>query len=261
MLPIFPALSLGPDTSFCEGLAATFYADPGFDTYLWHNGSSALTYTSSVAEIIWVTASHYCGFVTDSVEIKAVHPLPVVDLGEDREVCENSSTTLDAFNSGSTFLWSTGETTQTITVATEDIYYVTVTSPEQCESSDFVRVDIDQLPVINLGEDTILCEGKELMLDVFTPDATYIWNDGSEWSQLLVKTPGRYFVRVTNFCGTTRDEIDVDYENCECKVYMPNSFTPNNDGYNDIFKAEAQCQFVFYNLTIFNRLGEKVFEF
>ncbi|MCF6172025.1 MAG: GEVED domain-containing protein [Bacteroidales bacterium] len=76
---------------------------------------------------------------TDSVYIEA-YPLPVIDLGADSSVCGVNTLVLDAGNPGSTYLWSTGETTQTIEISTNEVYgemvySVEVTNATSCTNS------------------------------------------------------------------------------------------------------------------------------
>ncbi len=66
-------------------------------------------------------------------------------------------------------------------------------------------------------------------------------------------------MEVKNQCGSSKDSIFVKVENCECYFWMPNAFTPNNDGLNDIFNIKSECEFIEFNLEIYDRWGEKVF--
>lgn len=67
---------------------------------------------------------------------------PVVNLGNDTTICANTFLTLDAGNAGSSYLWSTGETTQTISVDFPGTYSVTVTGPGSCTKTDAIVVNL-----------------------------------------------------------------------------------------------------------------------
>lgn len=87
-------------------------------------------------------------------------------------------------------------------------------------------------------------------------NATYVWEDGSTAGDRILKAPGRYLVKAT----TCRTEFDINIELelglCPCTYYIPNAFSPNGDGVNDLFQAFATCSFTSYDLQIFNRWGE-----
>ena len=101
---------------------------------------------------------------------------------------------------------------------------------------------------------------ENLLLDVTYPQSTYLWQDGSQLSHYEVTKAGTYSVGVTNSCGTANASVNVAYENCACKFYVPNAFSPNGDGKNDIFKPGYQCLFSNYEMKIYNRWGRLVFD-
>jgi gliding motility-associated-like protein len=107
--------------------------------------------------------------------------------------------------------------------------------------------------------DTTLCVSQQWLIDVTYPRSIYRWQDGSTMPQYKVTSEGLYSVDVTNTCGTTTGTSIVKYDNCDCNFYVPNAFTPNNDGNNDVFKPRYICLFSSYTLKIFNRWGQLVF--
>lgn len=87
-------------------------------------------------------------------------------------------------------------------------------------------------------------------------NATYLWQDGSTDGSRILQAPGQYLLKAT----TCRTEFDINIELelglCPCNYYIPNAFSPNGDGVNDLFQAFATCAFTSYDLQIFNRWGE-----
>jgi gliding motility-associated-like protein len=80
-----------------------------------------------------------------------------------------------------------------------------------CSSTDSVFVSYTPLPVVNLGNDTTLCEGEALLLDASTTNATYLWQDNSGNSQFTVEQSGLYSVQVSvNNCSSS-DSLQVDF--------------------------------------------------
>jgi len=97
------------------------------------------------------------------------------------------------------------------------------------------------------------------LLNANYPNSTYEWQDGSTSPQFTVSKEGIYWVQVTNICGKITDSTEVAYENCTCKFFVPSAFTPNGDGYNDIFLPKYQCLFSNYELKIYNQYGQLIF--
>ena len=121
------------------------------------------------------------------------------------------------------------------------------------------------LTTFSLGNDTVLCNGETLSLNATTPYSTYQWQDGSTNSTFKVTREGVYWVTVTDSCSSITDTLNVKYKSCfngnsNCNIQLPNAFTPNNDGKNDKFSPVFNCELSNYELQIFNRWGEKVFQ-
>ena len=120
----------------------------------------------------------------------------------------------------------------------------------------------------SLGNDTTLCLGQSLTLNPNMPNATYTWQDGSHDSTYKVTQAGIYCVSAyfADYNITTYDTINIMYKDCDTTeniipdIYIPNSFTPNGDGKNDVFYIKTVYEFSAYKLTIFNRWGELVFD-
>jgi gliding motility-associated-like protein len=117
----------------------------------------------------------------------------------------------------------------------------------------------------NIGPDTTLCRPDLLTLLVQPPQGlqSWSWSNGSTSTVIRVGDPGTYTLRVTTEIAncTFWDSLSVDVVTCtECPVYVPNAFSPNDDGENDSFAASAGCPFLNYYLRVFDRWGNLVFE-
>ncbi len=255
-----PSVELGNDTSFCAGESVVFYAGGNYDSYLWQDNSITDSYTANAAGLYWVQVGNQCGFARDSVSVLQLYPIPLVNLGNGGQLCDNPLPLLDAGNVGSTYLWSTGETSQTITAAQSGDYFVTVTSSDSCVAYGNVSVQLLSAPTVYLGGDTALCIGEELVLKAVNLQSSFEWQDGSSESYYPVREEGLYWLHAFNNCGSAVDSIKVQFDNCDCRIFMPNAFTPNGDGNNETYKPEANCDLRFIELRIFNRWGEMVFE-
>ncbi len=137
-------------------------------------------------------------------------PDPIVNLGNDISICTGDSITLNAMNSGNYVVWSpTFDTTHTITVNTADTYIATVTTINGCAAKDTLILSVNQLPVVNVGNDTTTC-GTPVLLDAGNPGAFYQWCDGSTTQTIVFNTSGTCAVVVvdTNGCYNS-DTITV----------------------------------------------------
>jgi gliding motility-associated-like protein len=139
-------------------------------------------------------------------------------------------------------------------------YPVTLTASNGCDSIVSTVITVEALPSIFLGNDTLICDGATLLLDI--GNQTGEWQDGSTGSSYNVSLPGIYFVTVASNCGAITDTIIVTSESCiKCDVYLPNAFTPNKDGINDVFTPIITCDAVIpFVFRIYNRWNELVFE-
>jgi gliding motility-associated-like protein len=134
------------------------------------------------------------------------------------------------------------------------IFYVYVDDVSVCECS------FD----INIGEDTSLCEGENIMLNPNLPNATYTWQDSSHTATYEVKHAGTYWVRayVADYDITTTDTIVITYKDCSNTIpdlRIPDSFTPNGDGLNDKFEY-FYAEYYDIITLIYNRWGQLLFQ-
>ena len=137
-----------------------------------------------------------------------INPVPIVNLGLPQTQCEGT-VTLDAGNTGSTYVWNTAETTQTIIVNSTNTYSVTVTNPEGCSASSSVLITINSNPIVALGADVIQCGGT-VTLNAQNAGQSFVWNNLSTGQTLTANTSGTYFVTVTDGNGCSgSDTIDV----------------------------------------------------
>lgn len=204
------ALNIGADQAICESSPITLDAGNPGGTYAWSNGETTRTIQVSKAGTYSVVVNTVTGCtVTDTIVITNL-PAPVVALGADQELCPGSTLTLDAGNAGSSYLWSTGATTQTIVVNAAGTYVVRVTNANGCSTQDTVTVSPKVAPVVNLGADRDICTSDTITLDAGNPGASYLWSTGATTQTIRVSLAGTYSVAVTNAGGcTTSDQMVV----------------------------------------------------
>ncbi|PSK95060.1 gliding motility-associated C-terminal domain-containing protein [Taibaiella chishuiensis] len=117
--------------------------------------------------------------------------------------------------------------------------------------------------------DTLLCFSAPFVLRPTYRGSqySYQWSDGSTQSYKEINAPGVYWVKATGSCSdaTGIDTFSVSFEppeKCNCTIFVPNAFSPNQDNLNDIFRPmlPLTCMGGGYRMRIYNRWGETVFE-
>ena len=133
-----PVVNLGPNTTICSGEILTLDAENIGATYLWSTGATTQTINVSATGTYSVTITDASGCTAFDVINVTVNPAPNVNLGADIIVCSGETVILNAANPGSTYLWNTGATTQTINVIATGNYSVVVTNGFSCTDSDLI---------------------------------------------------------------------------------------------------------------------------
>jgi hypothetical protein len=121
-----------------------------------------------------------------------------VQLGNDTTICAGNSLVLQPGYTNWAHLWDNGSTQSTRTVTQTGTYYVRVTALDGCLGFDTIQVQVQALPVVDLGPDIPICEGQSAILDAGNPGATYLWDNGTTTQQRTVDTAGYYTVAVTD---------------------------------------------------------------
>jgi hypothetical protein len=143
-------------------------------------------------------------------------------------------------------------------------YYARAIIYTRCNSDTATKiVNIENIPSVHVPgfiKDTALCMGAEFNLNVSVANATnYLWENGLILPERKIDKSGAYRIMVFNECSSANTAFKVSYKECECKTFIPNSFTPNNDYLNDMFKPVIECIAQNYRFRIFNMFGETVF--
>ncbi|MCW3127409.1 MAG: C-terminal target protein [Bacteroidetes bacterium] len=190
-----PVVNLGPNVTTCGGNVVLDAANPG-SSFAWSNGVTTQLDTVSAGGLYKVIVTTIYGCIDSGSVNIYIKPTPSVNLGADASYC-GGTVTLDAGNVGDIYSWSTGATTQQITVGSTNAYSVIVTDTASgCQGFDTINLTFNTLPVVNLGPDTTLCGGS-LTLLAGDPLNTYQWSpSGSTSNSITVTTTGTYSVTV-----------------------------------------------------------------
>lgn len=250
------------DTSICfENLYTATVSNLLASNYQWNTGDTTATITITTNGTYWVKSEIECTTIIDTFIVK--FDFFEINLGNDTVICIENPFTINAYHSNiNNYLWSTGDNTSSITISESGKYFVTA-SNGLCKASDTINVIFKNPNLFIKESDTTLCIGTSFIVNVISNiESDYKWNNGFSGSKIPITKSGTYHVIAQDDCGTFTDSITLLFIDCECNdLFIPNAFSPNDDGLNDIFKPIITCDVMrFYTLQIFNRYGQKVFE-
>lgn len=191
-------LGIGNDTSICTGDSLIIsFNQPFGSASLWSTGSSNDSITVSTANTYSVLVADSNGCPHHDTLVLSLDALPIVDLGNDSTICPDSSLTISSVG-GTSWDWSTGENTQSITVNSNGTYDVEVTDAATgCVNYDTIEVDIASVNAIVPANDTTICAGDSITLDAGNA-ASWLWVPGGETTQTIrVTDPASYSVQIS----------------------------------------------------------------
>ena len=182
-----------------------------------------------------------------------IYPLPAVT-DEEKIICQSNPVTLDAGLSGMSYLWSTGATTATIQVNDIGNFYVDITSPapENCTSRKnfkVIRQIVPEIKAVIVNETTVTIEVTntapyfEYSLDNISYQSSNIFTNAPAGIQTA-------YVRDSNFCNLDQEQFIV--------IAPPKFFTPNNDGFNDVWYVKDFEVYPKATISIFDQYGKLV---
>ncbi len=184
-------------------------------------------------------------------------PKPI--LGTDRNICEGQSIQLNPGNF-ETYLWQDLSTKQHYTVKQPGTYLVTVSNAFNCKASARVIIrNIAKLPANFLPANQDLCSGNVLKIDV-PGYKSYTWNTGASTRNMEIKKAGNYILTVTSFDNCLGSDTLTIREITCIPIGIPNAFSPNNDGRNELFKPTINTEIQDYQMRIYNRVGQLIYQ-
>ncbi|OQX75339.1 MAG: hypothetical protein B6D61_10590 [Bacteroidetes bacterium 4484_249] len=203
------SVELGDDIIICSGDVIVLQPQSGvFNSYTWSTGDTTSSIMVSLPGTYILEVEGGCGESSDTITIGNYPPVNI-NLGPDLTLCFGESEMLNpsGFNS---YLWQDNSTQPFFIVNQSGMYYVDVTDNHGCIGSDTVYAQVGS--IVDLGPDTILCEGKTITLDAGYEFDFYNWNTGQSGVQSIEVTEGgTYSVEVNYYFGcTSEDEIYIE---------------------------------------------------
>ncbi|MEZ4911002.1 MAG: hypothetical protein R2774_09075 [Saprospiraceae bacterium] len=207
-----PSPVISGDLEICLGESTTLTAS-GATSYIWSTGatSTSITISPTSTTNISVKATDSNGCENETTVQVVVRPLPNTSISGDLEICLGESTTLTS-SGGVTYIWSTGETSSSITVSPSinTQYTVTATNEYGCTSSNSIEIKVHPLPIIVISGNSEFCVGTSSVLTA-SGGVSYVWSTGQTSPSIMIN-PGMettYTVTATdgNGCSSTASRM------------------------------------------------------
>ena len=262
-----PPFSIGLDQGLCVGSELTLRVSPlpaSATSLLWQNGvTQSDTFLVTSAGTYTLTESNYCGSTPESVTITALL-LPTVSFDSLPVFCDADSVPLSPIVTDAvSYSWSTGSNQASIYPRSSGIYRVTVSNTCGIADTSVTVTMLASPKKVYNGAVIDSCLGTKALLNGLNPEKNFLWSTGQTTSAITVTDPKAYFVVISDsggFCPIT-DEVNVVFTSCEtCQIAIPTAFSPNGDGRNDLFRTLFQCANESYQIRIYDRWGQVVYQ-
>ncbi len=205
----------GPITA-CTGTSVTLDAGAGYNSYLWSDGETTETINVTVSGYYSCSVSQgACSGQSDTVRVVFLNlPNPIIKTSGNLSFCTGDSVVLDAGSGFQTYIWSDGETTESITVTQSGNYSVIVGAAGCTAASDTVTVTVTSPPVAVISPvgPVTACTGSSVTLDAGAGYTSYLWNDGETTETISVTATGSYYCTVAQgSCIGSSDTVAVRF--------------------------------------------------
>ena len=270
-------LALINDVSICEGASATLSVNPDLQvnwtpiSSLSCDTCSSTIATPTQTTTYIATADLGSCFLSDSLTITVNNFTPII-LSNDTTICVYDILQLNAITAANAVNWfpadylSCDDCLNPVCTPLSNISYLVTTPNAVCPDSAVININVTPLPIVNAGKDTTIFEGENVNL-VATGAANYQWDFNATLNNIEISNPTATPIQNSYYVVTGYDEygckaidsIEVSLQaNCNL-IYIPNTFTPNEDGKNDVFNPIVSDNLGFFEMRIFNRWGENIF--
>lgn len=271
------SINLGPDVSICRDTLIDLNAGPGFHSYLWQDGSINSSYLVNTPGNYTVLAQNFCGVqFKDTFNLIRVLPAPFKVSPLNAAVCRGDSIQFRA-SGGTVYSWqpasefsNPGIASPKAVVNESQDFAVQISDPV-CLRDTTVMIPViarERAEVTITKKNDVNCQLDSTIL-IANGGVSYSWTPNvyisrSLGNQITVKPTQTitYYLQGIDAGGCIgQDSVTVYFaKEGEQKLFVPNAFTPNNDGLNDVFKPIFTGPATKFDFKIFNRWGQLVFQ-
>lgn len=264
-----PVFTLGPDLNLCAGDTIILNPSDEFASFQWSTGINSNELLVTAPGIYWLEQQHLNGCVyQDSVEV-TFEPTVNVDLGPDQYLCEGEELIIEA-PGHTTYFWSTGSTADSILVGEPGIYWVAVDDGGDCMAIDtitFLAPLVNNYLSLTGPSEAITGATVSLTIDseaitlsdyMVTPASGFIRIDGNQLIYSLTNSTTIYLSATDEYGCMLTTSFDIEAVGED--VFIPNIFSPDGNGFNDIFTPLSTTGNRIIRFQIFNRTGLLCYE-
>jgi hypothetical protein len=241
--PSASAITAGGPTTFCPGGSVALNSVNAYNAYQWSTGAATGSITATATGNYTLTAFDFdgCPHVSNTIHVTVnPAPTPTITHGTPVTFCSGGNVILST-GVFSSYAWSTGATTQSITVSTTGIYTVTVMNANGCtgvSASQSVTVNPNpSTPVINASGPLTFCSNTSITL-TSTAATGYLWSTGVTTQSINVNSAGTFTVTVTNANGCSATSASVTTNTLPLQTYYRDF---DNDTYGNPASSIQDC--------------------
>ncbi len=213
---IFPEVINSGESLLCPGDTAVLEASVFTDQLIWSTGSSdSLLVISESGSYSYSVVVDDCTFFSDTIDIQfSANPELTILTDTDTDLCEGDSIVLQTSIGGTNVLWSTGDSSETLTIFEDGLYYYIIGDSTCQFTSDSLVINLISEPDYELVTDDLVdnCPGDSVLAKLITEEATVIWNGDIERDSLWIFDSGTYFFDLhVEECMFSGEEFQVEF--------------------------------------------------
>jgi len=208
------AVNLGNDTAICMGDTLLLNVTAEYASNVWSDGTSEASLPVTQSGTYYVRTQYNNCIFTDTIHVQ-IRDLPTFTLGNDTIVCNINSFIIQPspIFADEIFLWNDNSVSSNLEVSSPGNYWLKITDQNGCAYRDTIFLNFINLPPVNLGKDTLVCDDNKLLLDAGNAYTSYLWQDGSTAATYNVIQNGTYYITVNKQGCIGKDTIQVVFNN------------------------------------------------
>lgn len=252
---------LGEDKVYCHSspLVLTPLIEGSVQSITWNNGYTGSTFTVTAAGVYSVIVHDTGSCIGKDTIVVKDNPLNQFILPKDTAICEGSTLKVNlSIPQNTTITWNDNSTAANRILGAGQ--YSLALLNDNCGISGGFDVAVKPIPSFVPFRDTTVCDGFEVVMNASSPGATYLWSTGSKSDKIVTRTGGTYWGQAYFNGCFFRDTVILKTIACDCDIILPNAFSPNGDGINDVYVPLFSCYPKNYSLKIFDRYGKELFQ-